>query len=94
MGVVNRLALNDAGGNHLYSSKLGCLYGTFAVNRRAGSIYDTAKYGLSHRDLGDPARSFYNIPFFDMGNFSENSDTHIVGFQIENHAENSTRKFQ
>jgi hypothetical protein len=66
----------------------------FAVDGYAETVNDPPDKGLADGYLGNPARSFYKIAFFDLVIFSKNNSTDIVFFQIQCHPGNTLRKIK
>src|SRR3990172_8182408 len=93
-GFVNRLPLHDTRGDHFYPSIFVRLNWSFPVKGCASGVNDTAEQGISYRNLGNSACSFYYIPFLNVCDLSQYGNTHIISLQIEHHTEDAAGKFE
>ncbi len=92
--LVDRLTLNHAGGNHFNTTKLTRLDGSLAVQRSSRGIDDASEKSFTDGHLSNLAGPLDDIPFFNVGHFSQNCDTDVVRFEIENHAQNTARELK
>ena len=93
-GLINGLTLNNTGSNHFNTSVFIGFNRSLAVKGCASRINYTPQQSFAHRHLRDLAGSLYDVAFFDVSNFTQNRNTDIVCFQIENHAQNAAGEFQ
>ncbi len=92
--LIDRLALNHAGGDHFNAAELRGFNRAFAVQGGACRVNHAAQKRFTDRNLGNLAGSFDDIPFFDVGHFAENGNTDIVRFEVEHHAEDAAGELQ
>ena len=92
--LINGLTFNNSGSNHFNTTVFIGLNRSLAVKRCAGRINYTSQQSFANRHLRDLTGSLYDVAFFDMSNFTQNRNTDIVCFQIENHAQNAAGEFQ
>ena len=57
-------------------------------------VDDAAEHRLAHGHLGDPARALDDVALLDVGVLAEDGDTHVVLFEVEDHAEDSARELE
>ena len=92
--MIDRLAEDHAGGDHLNPAEFRRLDGTLAVPRGARGVDHAAEKRLADGDLGDLARPLHDVPLLDVGHFAENGDADVVRLEIENHAEDAAGEFE
>ncbi len=92
--LVDRLAVDDAGGDHLDPAEFRRFDGTLAVQGGARGVDDAAEHRLADGDLRDLAGPLHDVPFLDVGDFAQDGDADVVRLEVQDHAENSPGEFQ
>jgi hypothetical protein len=78
----NGLANNNTGGHLLDVPELLGLNRSFAVNRRAETVNNSADKGFANGYLSNSPCPFYKITFFDFVVFSKNNSADIIFLKI------------
>jgi len=93
-GLIDRLALNNAGSDHFDTAELRGFNRPFTVDGSTGTVDNAPHNGFADGYLGDPTGSLDDVAFFDVGDLTENGNADIVPFQVENHAEDAAWELQ
>src|SRR6185312_8347404 len=78
---------------HIDTRALVGLDRTFAVDRIAECIHDTAKKTLADRHIDDCTGALDGLPFHDLAVVAEDHDADIVCFEIERHPAHAILEF-
>src|SRR3954469_4870679 len=92
--LLDRRAVDDAGGDSLDGHLLLRRDRALAVDRLAERVHDAADQLAAHRHRDDAPRALDRIPFLDLGKVPEQHRADAVFFQVQRDAEDVVRELE